>query len=171
MLMRPLRPIRPSKRKPAFVRVDVKGGDLTYGQRIELGGILANPDDRPEYELFVDVIKCLYGREPKVKEFSEALPLFFEAVEGISFWIKAESEQLRYEPSQDEKDAGIERYAKQVGEIGTAYAIAKELSMDPDDILLWKYGKVFGYLRKQKLDGDFQRRYNDLVMRRSRAKK
>lgn len=157
-------------KQPAFERLDVKGGDLTYGQRIELGGILANPAGRSEYELFMDTIECLYGRRPTLREFKEAIVLFKEAVEGLTFWIKAESEQLKYTPSQEEKDAGVERYAKEVGEIGTAYAIAKEFSLDPDVILGWKYGKVFGYLRKQKADGDFQRRYSEVMARKSKKK-
>ncbi len=157
-------------KQPAFTPVDVKGGDLTYGQRIELGGILANPKGRSEYELFMDTIECLYGRRPTPKEFKGAIPLFKEAVEGLTFWMKAESEQLKYTPTQEEKDAGVERYAKEVGEIGTAYAIAKEFSLDPDVILNWKYGKVFGYLRKQKADGDFQRRYSEVMARKSKKK-
>ena len=157
------------KRAP-ITPLDVKGGELTYGQRIELGGILANPTGRSEYELFVDTMQCLYGFKPTANEFKRYIPLFKSAVEGIAFWIKAESEQLKYTPSQEEKDAGVERYAKEVGEIGTAYAIAKEFSMDPDTILGWKYGKVFGYLRKQKADGDFQRRYNDIIARKHKTK-
>ena len=157
-------------KQPAFERIDVKGGDLSYGQRIELWGILANPTGRSEYELFMGTIECLYGRKPTPKEFKEAIVLFREAVEGLTFWIKAESEQLKYTPTQEEKDAGVERYAKEVGEIGTAYAIAKEFSLDPDVILGWKYGKVFGYLRKQKADGDFQRRYSEVMARKSKKK-
>lgn len=157
-------------KQSAFTPVDVKGGDLTYGQRIELGGILANPTGRKEYELFMDTMECLYGHRPAPKEFKEAIRLFKDAVEGLSFWIKAESEQLKYTPTQEEKDAGVERYAKEVGEIGTAYAIAKEFSLDPDVILNWKYGKVFGYLRKQKADGDFQRRYSEIMARKSKKK-
>jgi hypothetical protein len=158
------------KPEPAFTPLDVKGGDLTYGQRIEIGGILANPTGRSEYELFMDTMECLYGRKPKPSEFKEAIPLFKEAVEGIMFWVKAESEQLKYTPTQEEKDAGVERYAKEVGEIGTAYAIAKEFCLDPDVILGWKYGKVFGYLRKQKADGDFQRRYSEVMARKHKKK-
>jgi len=153
-----------------FVRLDVKGGDLTYGQRIELGGILANAESLTEHELFLATIRCLYGREPIRSEYRSAIPLFKDAVEGTMFWIKVESEQLKYTPSQEEKDAGVEKYAKEVGEIGTAYAIAKEFSKDPDEILAWKYGKVFGYLRKQKADGDFQRRYNDVINRKHKTK-
>lgn len=158
------------KPEPAFTPLDVKGGDLTYGQRIEIGGILANPTRRSEYELFMDTMECLYGRKPKPSEFKEAILLFKDAVEGLSFWIKAESEQLKYTPTQEEKDAGVERYAKEVGEIGTAYAIAKEFCLDPDVILGWKYGKVFGYLRKQKADGDFQRRYSEVMARKHKKK-
>ena len=153
-----------------FKPVDVKGGDLTYAQRIELGGILANPTERSEYELFLATIKCLYGREPLRSEYKAALLLFKEAVEGMAFWIKAESEQLKYTPTQEEKDAGLERYAKEVGEIGTAYDIADAYKMDPDVILGWKYGKVFHHLKKKKAEGDFQRRYSAIMARKNKHK-
>ena len=162
--------VKTTPKEPAFPLIDIKGGEFTYGQRIELGGILANKQDRPEHELFLETIELMYGRKPTVSEYKEAIKAFRHIVEGLVFWIELESRQLKYEPTQEEKDAGLERYAAEVGELGTAYALAKEFAKDPDEILLWKYGKVFGYLRKQKADGDFQRRYSAVLARKAKSK-
>lgn len=160
------------KHKPVpFQRIDVKGGEFTFSQRLDMGAILAQKD-KPEHEMFLETIKCLYGREPVgVVEYREAFKLWQEAVEGLAFWVKVEAEQLKYHPTADEKDAGIDRFSSEVGELGTVYSIAKAFGKDPDEILLWKYGKVFGYLRGQKAEADFQRRYQDVMKRKNKSKK
>ena len=150
--------------------IDVKGGDLTYGQRLELGSILANVDKREEFELFLDTMECLYGRKPEDDEIKKCIPLFKSALDGINFWIKAESEYLKYESTAEEKEAGVEKYIKSAGEISTVYSIAKDFCKDPDEILGWKYGKVFGYLRKQKADSDFQKRYNNVLTKKAKSR-
>ena len=164
--------LKKKKRKPVpFVPIDVKGGEFTFAQRLELGSILAQKD-KPEYEMFLEAIKCLYGREPVGRvEYRQAFTLWQEAIEGLAFWVKVEAEQLKYHPTADENDAGIDRFSSEVGELGTVYSIAKAFGKDPDEILLWKYGKVFGYLRGQKAEADFQRRYQDVMKRKSKSKK
>lgn len=161
-------------RKPPAIRpfapLDVKGGDLTYGQRLELGGILVNREGKKEYEVFLDTIECLYGRKPLKNEYKQAVQLFKSAVEGYVFWMEAEEKHLKYTPTKEEKDAGLDKYAAEVGEIGTAYAMAEKFGKDPDEILGWKYGKVFHYLRKQKAEGDFQRRYSEVMARKNKMK-
>lgn len=149
---------------------DIKAGQLTYGQRLELGGILANKDEVSEFEVFNRTIECLYGRRPQRGEYKHAVRLFESAIDGMAFWVKVEAEQLKYTPSQEEKDAGVERYSAEVGELGTAYDIAKEYKIDPDEVLGWKYGKVFGHLRKRKAEYDYQKRYDKVMERRAKNK-
>lgn len=149
-----------------FEPIDVKGGDVTFGQRLELGMIFSQ--EKPEHEVFLEAIECAYGRRPDPNEYKNAIPAFKILLEGIQFWIDAEAKHLKCSPTAEEIEAGIEAYNRAVGEMGTVYALADKFKLDPDIILGWKYGKVFGILVKQHEDNKFQKRYNEIINRKHR---
>lgn len=117
---------------------------MTFGQRIELGRILSEPE-LSEYERFRQSMLCI---DPtwNVADMKEGVEYFDEVLDGILFWINREKTELKYNPSADELAAGIEVLSLRVGEMSTIMALAKDYSKDPDEILEWKYGKVFNIL-------------------------
>lgn len=141
-------------------KIDVKAGDLTFGQRIEIGKILTS--GAPDIEKFENVFKCMYGYIPKASEYSELIDVFNEIMEGIAFWTEKENTLLKHEPTAKQKRAGIKELSAKIGEFGTVKALAKSYNCDPDIILTWKYGKVFGILYTDLEEYKYNQRYLEL---------
>ena len=57
------------------IMVDIKGGKLTFAQRIELGEIFGN-GDMSEVEKFERSIECVCGRKPTPKQYSQYVNKF-----------------------------------------------------------------------------------------------
>lgn len=150
-----------SKSDP-FRYIDIKAGKMTYGQRIELGIILSNKD-KNDFELFSDVFKCLYGRVPAASQIAKYIPFFKEVIEGMLFWIEQESTMLKYEPSIEERRAGIKELSAKVGDLGIIKAIAKDYKKDPDEIFNWEYSKVFGILYTDLEESKYRKRYQEVI--------
>lgn len=136
-------------------KIDIKGGKFTYTQRIELGKIIAS--ETTDYDKFTQILKCLNIRQSKS---ILLLGYFEEIIEGLQYWFERESVMLRYEPSMEEVAAGIQDYSKNIGDFGTVKSLAKAYNQDPDTILNWEYGKVFGILYTDLEEYKYNQRYN-----------
>lgn len=141
-------------------KIDIKAGLMTFGQRIELGKIFANPE-LDELGKFEQTFICLHENKPKAKEYSKLVPYFMEIVEGIQYWAQQEATLLKYEPTAKEKKAGVKELSIKTGDLGTIKALAKNYHQDPDAILLWQYGKVFGILYTDLEEYKYQLRYQE----------
>lgn len=128
-------------------RVDIRGGQMTFGQRIELGRILTDKG-RSEAQKFRDALKCLHpeATRAELRPTSAKLLYWRDILEGIAYWVKREGAELKYTPTEEEKQAGIAKLSKVTGEMATIMSLAKDYGTDPDDILSWKYAKVFNIL-------------------------
>ena len=142
-------------------KIDVKGGKLTFGQRIELGKIFQTEDT--EVRKFEKVFQLLHFYTPCPDDYSLLLDYFKEILDGLTFWIESETKLLKYEPSPEEIQAGIKDLSAKIGEFGTVKAIAKTYSKDPDEILKWEYGKIFGILYSDLEEYLFQKRLNKVI--------
>ena len=151
------------------IMVDIKGGKLTFAQRIELGEIFGN-GELSEAEKFERAIKCICGKKPTPKQYGQYVNNFRAIVEGLQYWCEAEARMLHSEPTAEERSAGIEEYSKSIGVFGTVKAIAKTFGQDPDDVLQWEYGKVFSILYTDLEDYKYQRRLNKVIERKYKFK-
>lgn len=125
-------------------KVDIIGGQMTFGQRIELGRIFTDLRTT-QADKFRMTMECIHpGFKPSYTVWE--LAYFEEILKGIQHWIKREKNELHYKPSAEEISAGIELLTLRVGEMGTITALAEKFSQDPDTILTWKYAKVFNIL-------------------------
>ena len=149
--------------------VDIKGGKLTFAQRIELGEIFGD-GELPEAEKLERAIKCICGKKPTPKQYGQYLHKFKVIVEGLQYWCEAEAKMLHCEPTAEERSAGIEEYSKNIGVFGTVKAIAKTFRQDPDTVLQWEYGKVFSILYTDLEDYKYQRRLNKVIERKYKFK-
>ena len=149
-------------------KVDIRGGQMTFGQRIELGRILTDTTTT-EAAKMIAVMRCL---DPKWKtvEMPRSIDYFAEVIEGLTYWVKREASELKYEPTEEERSAGIGQLSKLTGEMGTIMALAKDYGKDPDEVLGWKYGKVFNILYTNLQSHLFQERLMKVRERRAREK-
>lgn len=145
--------------------IDIKSGKMTYGQRLDLGAILSDKD-KSEVELFDGVFMCLYNKVPAAHQFNKLLPIYQSILEGIVYWIEKENVMLKYDPTPEEKRAGIKELSEKVGDMGTLKALAKAYGTDPDEILKWEYGKVFGILYTDLEEAKYRRRYQEVIDRK-----
>jgi hypothetical protein len=149
-------------------KIDIVGGQLTFEQRIELGRIISSGCDSAQ--ALRDVMRCLHGVEvdfSKKEELKWHIIYFEEVLKGIAFWVEQEK-RLKYEPTPEELQAGILQMTKNIGEYATLLAIAQAYNRDPDEVLDWKYGKVFGILLADFEKAKFQRRLQSVYERKNR---
>lgn len=151
-----------------FKKIDIKGGQMTYSQRIELGQIFSS--GKAESRIFTEMFNCL-APEHKVSFSTKEIEYYNEVIEGLLYWINRETKELQYKPTSEELAAGIRDLSRLVGEMGTLTALAEKFSRDPDEILQWKYGKVYNILYTNKESCLYSRRYNDVIIQKSKIRK
>lgn len=118
--------------------------EWTYGQRIAVGKCFEKSQN--DLEIFKTVFKELHDITPELKDIAELTPYFQRIADGLKYWLDAESKMLVREPSHEEKMAGVKELYEKIGEYGTLTTLSEKYSKDPDEILNWKYSKVFGIL-------------------------
>lgn len=147
-------------------KVDVKNGDISYGAYIGVKRLLAGAK---EYNLglITEVIETIhkgYKYSATDLTYVRAMVKYFNSiVEGIAYWGEKEAEMLYYEPSDEELRAGVREYSQRVGETATIKAIAKNFGQDPDQVLSWKYSKVFGILYTDLEEYKYSQRFNKVL--------
>lgn len=149
-------------------RIDIQGGQMTFGQRIELGRIITEKE-LTDIDKMKEGMKCLEVKW-SLRNTSEIIEYWYEALMGIKYWIEREQTELKYEPSAEEKAAGIAQLSLVVGEMATITALAKDYSKDPDEILEWKYGKVYNLLFTNLQSHLFRERLNKELERKAQQK-
>ena len=151
-----------------FKEVDVKKGDLTFGQRIKLGKVVT-ATNTDEIEKAVQIIDCLHSFRPSKRWLILHAKYLERIVAGLMHWAKTEAELLAYEPTPEEKKAGIKDLSKKIGELGTIKAIAKAYGQDPDTVLTWKYSKVFGILFTDLEEFKYSRKHTEIVLNNGKS--
>jgi hypothetical protein len=140
-------------------RIDIKGGKLTYGQRIDLGELFSG--DKTDVEKFTETFRILHDVTPdfsNAKEMKTYVDYYFQIIEGLQFWLEREKLLLDYQPEPEEIAAGIRELSKKMGCYGVIKTLARNYSQDPDDILKWEYGKVFGIVYTDLEELKYQKR-------------
>jgi hypothetical protein len=143
-----------------LTKVDIKAGDMTLAQRSELGAIVSS--DMNELGKFNAVFECLHDFTPRQDQYEGLIDYFKEILEGILFWAKVESTELKFEPTAKERQAGIEKLNENMGCFGVADSIGQRYSIDPDEVMQWKYSKVFLILVKDYREEKFKRKLREL---------
>lgn len=159
----------------SFCKCDIKGGQMTFGERIALGRIISGGQIEVEQFKACMAVMC---PGHKVKFTQEEMAYWHEILVGIKYWVHREQKELKYNPTAEEVAAGIDQLTMKVGEMSTITALAEKFAKDPDEILLWKYGKIFNilynnlqsYLYKVNLDKVIKQK-QELKTAQLRAKK
>lgn len=159
-----------------IIKIDIKGGQMSYGQRIELGSVLAKESITP-YKRFKQVILILHPDHAidlntiKKNELAMLSSYFEEIVEGVRYWMKREGEELKGEYTSEEKQAGYPQMAKAIGVMGSVKSLASRYAQDPDNILKWKYGKVFNLLLTDLLQAKAAEKYRNIQAKKTKSKR
>ena len=150
-------------------KVDVKSGDITYGSYIAVRRLLAEAKEY-DLEFMVSVIKAIHSDYKyavgDIVSIKALVSYFNSIVEGAIHWAEQEKELLAYEPSEEEIRAGVKEYSQKVGEFATVKALAKNYGKDPDEVLEWKYSKVFGILYTDLEEYYYNQRYSKVLERK-----
>lgn len=154
-----------------FGRLDLDGKDMTYGNRIALADIFTPQEGVTEYMQFCDAFRELHGFSARLVPLRLRIKRIYEITEGLRSWIEKEQQMLAYTPTSDEIAAGIEELGKKVGSMSTVKALAKAYGKDPDEILRWQYGKVFGILYTDLEERKFEKKYQQQINGKSRSHK
>lgn len=142
--------------------------DITFAQRIQIGQIF-DKKDQAEIDVCKRIFTEVFDVNWNLRTIPAIVKKWTDVQQGILGWINKEKE-LRYEPTIDEKKAGIANLNKMTGYMGVAMAIAKQFSTDPDVVLQWKYGKVFNILYVNKLNADYQKKYQQVIEQKNKLK-
>ena len=90
-------------------------------------------------EIVEGSFKELHNYNLKPNEYLKAIHYINNISEALLYW--QENTLLKFEPTHEEKQAGIEQLSKNIGELGTVKSLAKDDTQDPDYILEnWKLG-------------------------------
>ena len=134
-----------------------KEGEFTYGQRIEIGEILTD-QERTWYLRLKACWRVLYGWNARLMPPRMRIRRFDRMAEGIRYWVELEERTLKYSASLSERRAGLTQLNAEVGHMGTIKALAEKFGIDPDIILSWQWGKVYGILHADLKESEYQRR-------------
>ena len=145
--------------------VNVKSGFFTYSQRIELSQILTG--EKTDHENFIAVMTCFLGFTPSIKQYKKIFDYFTYILKSLTFWAEIEQRSLKYIPTTEEINAGIEDLAKNCGVQPTLYSLSRSFGADPDEILKWKYAKIFNILVSDANSAKYQKKYNDIMMKKN----
>lgn len=148
-------------------QIDIRSDErFTYGMRVELGKILSD-EQRTDFEKYEQSMLCVYGVKPKPREYVKMFPYFESIIEGLRYWVDAETNMLHSTPSADEIAAGVEQYSS-VGELATIVQLAKDFHVFPNDILKRPYSEIFSILLVEREKSDFERRLNDVIRKKTK---
>lgn len=146
-----------SAKQITLSKIDVKAGNMTFTQRIELGKIFQ--EESSEITKFEKTFQCLYNYTPKIRDYKKLLNHFEEIIEGLKFWIESER-LLKYEPTPEEIRAGIKELSNKIGEFGIIIELARDFGKDIDEIGNYKYNKIFAILLSDLEKFKYRQRLN-----------
>ena len=148
--------------------IDIKTDErFTYSMRIELGKIFAD-QEKSDLDKFKETYECLYNHTPKASEYKELILHFEQIVNDLVYWLETEEKMLSSSPSADEIAAGVREYSQAVGELATVISLSKDYHTFPNDILKRPYSEIFSILYADSERAKFDRRLNDVIMKKNK---
>lgn len=149
-------------------KIDIKGGEFTWGQRIALGQIVSD-QTKTEYDIANDILECLHG--PDHDDVYKCADYLEEIADGLAYWVKKEQEELALEHSAEELEAGYRQFSESVGNMASIISVAKAYGQNPEEVLNWKYATIFMHLKVEVESEKFNRRLQKVYEKKSKQKK
>lgn len=147
-----------------FVERNIESGEMTYGERIELGKLLASK--KTEVEKFEGIIYILHGFKPSAKEYKNYVRYVNRIIESLNRWANRERKELTVPPLPEYIQAGYDKYINEVGEMATLVSLGIKFGKNPEEILAWRYTTVFMILKCEAEQEKFNRRLQKVYSRK-----
>lgn len=141
-------------------------GTFSYAQRIAVGDILRD-ESLTMYQRLKACWRELYGWTARLMPPPMRVRRLDRMVDGLTYWAELECRTLDYKATPEEERAGLARLSGEVGHMGTVKALAQKFGRDPDEVLRWEWGKVYGILYADLKESEYQRRLSDLMSKRN----
>ena len=145
-----------------FVRIkpiDLFSSQFTFGHRLWMGK--AAQEAKSDFELLRMIFDGLHEFEIKPCHVRKVYDYFDDMLKRLQRWCEYEK-QLNYEPTIEEKRAGIEIIGKKLKEFATIDAIATRMRISHDQALQLPYDTVFKMLLKDMEQSRFERKLNKI---------
>lgn len=135
---------------------EIKEGEFTYGQKIELTNALRRQED--ETKKIKRIAEILNGKPLNVVQIGKQYKEILKCMEALKFWIELESKFPRSELSGDEIRAGAKDLTAEIGEAGQAISIGARFGKLPSEILDTNYNEIFLILNEQAHVSAYEKR-------------
>ena len=142
--------------------LDVRSDKFLLWHRLQLGEALSL---QSEAAIFEGVIRVLYAVNISPKHYRRFYNHVKDVLDGLAFWVEKEK-ALKYEPSQEERQAGIDQLGKKVKEFGTVDAIARRMHISHDDALKLPYATVYLMLLNDLEQSKFEKRLHNVYSKK-----
>lgn len=140
-----------------FVERDINKGEMTFGERMRLGDIIAS--DMKDHEKFEEIMELLHGFKPKPNMYKKYVKYVSGVINGIIAWREREERELYIPPTPEEIQAGCEKFSQEVGKYSTLVNISMDFGKNPEEVLEWKYPTVYMILKYNTEKEKFRRRF------------
>lgn len=146
-------------------KMDILGGDFLYKHRLALGK-LAQED---ELAFFEGAVSELHGFTPKPMHYPKLAAYLQEIISGLNTWVEREK-QLHYEPTSEERQAGIAELGRKLGEFSTIDTLSQRQRIPHDAVLEMDYITVYMMLLKDLELGKLERRIANVYEKKRTGK-
>ena len=143
---------------------DVRTDKFLLWHRLQLGELL---NTQNEVAIFEGIVRVLYGIHIQPKHYHRFYNHVKDVVDGLAFWMEKEK-ALCYEPTPEERQAGIGEIGKRVKEFGTIDAIARRMHISHDDALKLPYATVYLMLLNDLEQSKFERRLQKVYSKKQK---
>lgn len=158
----------PKPYSPPRAYPDVRGGEFTFGNRIEVGRVMSDAKLTDLERLRGVMTELVPGW--KLVNAQRDLLYYLDVMEVVQQWAEREKKFLHREPSDLQKRAGVARFSERFGQFPTLIALAERFKLDPDTILDWRYAKVFNILVEDLERSEYLTRLSKLQDQQAREK-
>lgn len=152
-----------------FRERNIAAGDMTYGEYIQLCTILRQ-EQLNDLCITQQIVELLHGRKVSLYRAIGLLPYAKRVNDAIVEWIKREEIECYVAPTQEQQEAGIEKMAKECGELGAIVSLSETYQCSFEDVLKMPYTDVFAINKVNAQRALFERRYNKVMEAKSRKK-
>jgi hypothetical protein len=145
--------------------IDVSSEKFTFGQRIFLGKI----DTTSSHKIIEQVMSVLYGVKVKPWQYKSVYAHILDVLNKLNKWSEIEK-ALNYEPTAEEKQAGIKQITDKLQDFATVDAIAKRMHISHDNAMKLPYAIVFQMLQSDLEHSKFERRLSKVYEQKYKRK-
>ena len=142
--------------------IDLLSERFTFGHRLALVSAVQNESP---FEVMRLCIEVLHNIKVKPRHIRKLFNYFQDVLEKLYQWCEREK-LLHYEPTAEEKQAGIKELGDILKEFGQVDAIATRMHISHDEALQLPYSTVFMILRKDLEQSKFERRLQKVYERK-----